>query len=239
MNSNEIKLPTEKKDSWKFFDEIAGTYDPINKVLSFGTDILWRKNFRKHLPDQRDLQCLDLATGTADVAIELARDEKVKHVTATDLSEKMLEIGKQKVQKMHMEDKVTIEVGDGVIIPSPDQSMDVITVSFGIRNFKDYKTSLSNMIRVLKPGGRVMILEFSLPRNRLFRKLYLFYFRTILPKIGNLLSKHPFAYSYLNKTVETFPYGEEFVQAMKDTGFRDIQAHPLTFGIATFYIGIK
>lgn len=233
------KLPTKKRDSWKFFDEIASTYDPINKVLSVGIDTLWRKNFRKNLPDKQGLVCIDLASGTGDVAIELAKDSRVTHVLGTDLSKEMLEIGKLKVKKRGFDAKINMQIGDGVHIPQKDNSFDVATISFGVRNFEDYKKSLVNVHRILRPGGKVMILEFSLPKNRLVKHLYLFYFRSVLPRIGNILSGHSFAYTYLNKTVESFPYGKHFTDAMEEAGFKNTNIHTLTLGIASFYTGEK
>jgi demethylmenaquinone methyltransferase/2-methoxy-6-polyprenyl-1,4-benzoquinol methylase len=237
--AGKLDIHRKKKASWKIFDQIAPTYDRINKVLSMGIDILWRKNFTRYLPQQRNLMCLDLATGTADVALELAKDERVKHIEATDLSAKMLEFGQKKVSASQYAHKITLHNADGVKIPSPRTSMDVITVAFGIRNFNDYKLSLSNMVRVLKPGGRAMILEFSLPKNSAIKSIYLFYFRSILPTIGNVLSGHSNAYTYLNKTVEDFPYGDAFISEMTSAGFSSVESKSLSFGIATLYIGHK
>lgn len=234
-----LNLSARKKESWKFFNQIAPTYDRVNRILSMGIDILWRKNFCRNLPNRKDLLCLDLATGTGDVAIELARDVRVKHIEATDLSKEMIKIGKKKVNKNKHGHKITMKVADGVDIPSPDSSFDIVTVGFGIRNFGDYRKSLKNMARVLKPDGQVMILEFSLPTNRAIRSGYLFYFRSILPRVGNLLSGHKDAYTYLNKTVEDFPYGDIFIKEMKKAGFNKVESKNLSFGIATIYIASK
>jgi demethylmenaquinone methyltransferase / 2-methoxy-6-polyprenyl-1,4-benzoquinol methylase len=232
-------LKAKKKESWIVFDQIAPTYDLLNRILSFGIDKRWRKNFKRFLPKQKHLKCLDLATGTGDVAIELARDDRVDFVEGTDLSIKMIEFGREKLQNKKFADKITLKLGDGVNIPNPSSSIDIITVAFGVRNFSDHRRSLKNMVRVLKPKGQAMILEFSLPKNYFIRTVYLFYFRTILPKIGNLLSKHGDAYTYLNKTVEDFPYGEAFISDMKNAGFKKVKTKSLSFGIATLYIGHK
>jgi demethylmenaquinone methyltransferase/2-methoxy-6-polyprenyl-1,4-benzoquinol methylase len=236
MTEKTINIPERKRESWKIFDEIAPTYDRINRIISMGVDTSWRRNFRRFLQNRDNLSCLDLATGTGDVALELAEDERVNRVLGTDMSKGMIEYGQKRIARSKFADKINLEIGDGVSIPGKDSSVDVITVAFGIRNFSDHKESLKNMVRVLKPRGRAMILEFSLPTNKLFKVLYLFYFRSILPRIGNLLSKHSYAYTYLNKTVESFPYGEAFMKDMKDAGFKQVQ---LTLGIATFYIGYK
>ena len=235
----DINLKSRKKESWRVFDQIAPTYDHINHVISMGVDHFWRRNFRTLLPNKNELVCLDLATGTADVVLELARDARVKHIDGTDMSAGMIELGKQKVVKSEFADKISLSVGDGVHIPAKPSSYDVISVAFGIRNFGDYKTSLQNMVRVLKPGGQAMILEFSLPKNRVFRFIYLFYFRNVLPKIGNALSGHKDAYTYLNRTVEDFPYGDAFCDEMHKAGFGKVSAKVLSFGIATLYIGVK
>lgn len=237
--SKRIDIKTRKHESWRIFDQIAPTYDRINRVISFGTDKLWRRNFRKYLPQRNGLVCLDLATGTGDVAIELAKDERVSKVVGTDLSEKMIEFGKEKIRRITNSKKITLAIGDGVKIPGKSSMFDVVTVAFGIRNFKDHQESFKNMVRVLKKDGQAMILEFSLPRNRIFRSLYLFYFRNVLPVIGNKLSGHSDAYSYLNQTVEDFPYGEALVKQLLNAGFRQVETKTLSFGIAMLYIGYK
>lgn len=232
-------LQGRKNESFKIFDQIAKTYDFLNHILSFGIDIYWRRRLLKLLPAKNELQVLDLATGTGDLALTLARDARVARVRGIDLSQGMIEIGKQKVTNKKLNQKVTLEIGDGVSIPASDNSYDVVTVSFGIRNFNNYQLSLTNMLRVLRPGGTVLVMEFSLPKNKLVRAGYFFYFRHILPRIGNLIAGHGDAYTYLNKTVEDFPYGQQFLAAMSEAGLSNVSAHPLTFGIATIYRGYK
>jgi len=219
------------------FDRIAYRYDFLNRCLSLGIDIYWRKVLRKNLPQNRThLQVVDLATGTADVALELAKDQKVAQVLGLDLSEGMLEIGRQKIRAGKF-DQVTLKTGDGVDIPLESMSCDVVTISFGIRNFPDVQRSLENCHRVLRRGGRLLVLELSVPTLPIVRQAYLFYFRHILPSLGKWLSKDPQAYTYLNKTVEDFPSGERFAKLLKDAGFQHISYRPLTLGIATLYIG--
>lgn len=237
MSKNE--LHARKDESYKIFDKIAGTYDFLNHLLSFGIDIYWRKVVINNLPKRNDLEILDLACGTGDLTIALAKEKNVKSVLGIDLSQGMIDIGKTKITRKKLSDKSSMEIGDGVNIPKEDNSFDVTTVSFGIRNFPDTQKSLHNMYRVIRPGGRSMVLEFSIPKNILFRGIYFFYFRYLLPFVGNLVSKHKDAYSYLNETVEDYPYGDKFAQMMKNAGFKNVHFKELTFGIATLYIGDK
>ncbi|WP_417335078.1 bifunctional demethylmenaquinone methyltransferase/2-methoxy-6-polyprenyl-1,4-benzoquinol methylase UbiE [Halobacteriovorax marinus] len=232
-------LQGRKKESWKIFDEIAGTYDLLNKLLSCGIDIYWRSKLLKNLPKRENMQALDLATGTADVPLVLVKSKNISKVTGIDLSKGMVEFGKKKVKKAGKENKIALHIGDGCNIPAADETMDVVTISFGIRNFPDPQKSLREIFRVLKPGGRVMIMEFGLPKNFLVRAVYMFYFRHLLPFVGNLLSKHKDAYTYLNETVEDFPYGKSFTNWMKEAGFSNANFTELTFGISNLYIGDK
>ena len=232
-------LQIEKKDSWRLFDQIAGTYDFANHLLSFGIDILWRKKLRSMIRRRPSMQAVDLATGTGDVAITIGEVKEIDFVRGLDLSKEMIAVGNDKIKNLGLEKRMHLEIGDGVEIPVEDESIDLITLSFGVRNFSDVEKSLRNMHRVLKPGGQVLIMEFGLPKNWLVRTGYLFYFRTILPLIGKLVSKHPFAYSYLNKSVETFPYGKDFTDLMEKAGLSDVRAVPLSFGIAYIYCAFK
>jgi demethylmenaquinone methyltransferase/2-methoxy-6-polyprenyl-1,4-benzoquinol methylase len=232
-------LSERKKESYKIFDEIAGTYDFLNHFLSLGIDIYWRNKFLANLPDTASINALDLATGTGDVPLTLINDTRIKKITGIDMSEGMINLGIKKVLKKKLENQIILLKGDGVHIPCADSVFDLTTISFGIRNFSDPVISLQNIHRVLKPNGRLMIMEFSIPSNFIIRKLYFFYFRNILPFIGNLFSNHKDAYTYLNQTVENFPYGNDFLVLMKNAGFTNLQFTPLTFGIATLYIGDK
>lgn len=233
------KLSDRKKESYKIFDEVAGTYDSLNKLLSFGIDRYWRRQIKKNLPKRQDLRILDLATGTADVALLLGKDKNVARVDGIDMSQEMIDIGKIKARARGLQNKVDLYIDDGCHLGHADNSFDATTVSFGIRNFPDFKKGLQEKFRVLKPGGRALVMEFSLPTSFIVKAFYLFYFRTILPFVGNLLSGHGDAYSYLNQTVEDFPYGEDFAKVMREVGFENVHFKPLTFGIATLYIGDK
>jgi demethylmenaquinone methyltransferase / 2-methoxy-6-polyprenyl-1,4-benzoquinol methylase len=231
--------PKNKTYSYKLFDQIAETYDFLNILLSLGIDRLWRKKIIRLLNKTKVDNALDMATGTGDMAILLAQSDHIKKVEGIDLSQEMISIGNEKIKKQSLSDKCELKIGDGVSIPFEDQSQDLITVTFGIRNFPDFQESMKNMHRVLRPGGKAIIMEFSLPENYLIRKFYLFYFRHVLPFIGNLISGHKNAYTYLNQTVEDFPYGQEFADHFLENGFKKVNMHPLTFGIACIYVATK
>jgi demethylmenaquinone methyltransferase/2-methoxy-6-polyprenyl-1,4-benzoquinol methylase len=235
--NNEIS--ERKKESYKIFNEIASTYDLLNHTLSFGIDIYWRKKLLNHLPQKESINALDLATGTGDVPLTLVADPRIKKITGIDLSQGMIEIGVEKVKKKKLDKKIFLMLGDGVNIPAGDNTFDLTTISFGIRNFSAPQKSLFDIHRVLKNNGRLMIMEFAIPTNPLIRAIYFFYFRHFLPRIGNLVSKHKDAYTYLNKSVEDFPYGDNFLKMMKTAGFSNLKMHSLTFGIAMLYIGDK
>lgn len=230
---------SHKSKSYEIFNSIAPTYDALNRTLSLGIDKLWRRKFTANLPQKNNLLVLDLATGTADVAISMASDKRINSITGIDLSEGMIEFGKKKLKKLNLDKKIQLQIGDGVTIPFEDNSFDIITVAFGIRNFPDHVKSLENMYRVLKPGGVVMIMEFGMPSNPVISTGYKLYFRNILPTIGNLVSKHKNAYTYLNQTVEQFPYADQFTDLMKEKGFINIKDNKLSMGIAHLYRGEK
>ncbi len=218
------------------FDRIAHRYDLLNRMLSFGRDVAWRKRMVRHLKDAPGQRILDVATGTADQLLFIeSRTDRIASGVGIDMAVKMLEIGREKIRKRALSKKYTLREGDAAAIPFDDASFDAVTISFGIRNVEDVRQGLREMRRILKPGGRALILEFSLPGNVIMRKLYLFYFRHVLPRIGSVISGDGHAYRYLNRTVESFPYGEAFCDWMLEAGFQNVRAHPLTFGIATIY----
>lgn len=222
-----------RKDSWKMFDRISQTYDRTNRILSLGMDLSWRKKLNKHLPDQKDLKILDLATGTGDQAIAFLKSKASIHsITGIDLSKEMLELAKKKVPDVEF-----IEA-DAQKIPFPKEAFNAVSFSFGIRNVPSPTTALEEIYRVLKPNGRCLILEFSLPPKPI-RTFYLFYLRHILPRIGGLISKNKEAYSYLNQTIEHFPSGNDFCLLMKGAGFNRVQAIPMNLGTVTLYVGEK
>jgi demethylmenaquinone methyltransferase / 2-methoxy-6-polyprenyl-1,4-benzoquinol methylase len=230
----------QKEHSFQIFNRIASTYDLLNHLLSFGIDIYWRNKILKNLPNKNNLHCLDLATGTGDMALGLAKCPRVKSVVGLDKSVGMLEVGMEKTKRQNLHKKCELVVGDGTNLAAfEDNSFDVVTLCFGIRNFSDPVKSLKEINRVLTQGGKAYVLEFSLPKNWFVRKFYLFYFRHVLPTVGKIISKDPYAYTYLNETVESFPYGDEFVHWMNEAGLTNNKHLPLTFGIATLYTGFS
>ncbi len=223
----------------KMFDTIAPRYDLLNRLLSFGIDKRWRRYAVSQLNIPAGGRVLDIATGTCDVALEIARrtDSSVS-IVGEDFTQGMLVHGQQKLDQSVYAGRIMLVNAPCEAIPHPDQSFDAITIAFGIRNVIDREQGLREMIRVLKPGGRVVILEFSNPRSRLFRSLYYFYFRQLLPAIGGLFSQRS-AYQYLPDSVLEFPAQEKFIEMMRDAGFINAQHTDLTFGISTVYVGDK
>jgi demethylmenaquinone methyltransferase/2-methoxy-6-polyprenyl-1,4-benzoquinol methylase len=225
---------------WRMFDRIAGRYDLLNRLLSFRQDVRWRKKLVQHFPSAKNLQMLDLATGTADVLLSLFKQsENLERGVGIDMAREMLKVGRGKVHKEQKDNQIVLYPADAMHLPFRDNSFHLVTIAFGIRNVLDLNKGLGEMNQVLKKGGRLLVLEFSLPSSRWFRKIYLFYFRKILPVIGGIISGDMYAYNYLNQTVETFPYGEEFCNLMLEAGFSKVKFVPLTFGIASIYIGDK
>lgn len=222
---------------WQMFDRIAPTYDLVNRLLSFNLDVRWRREVHGHLPPGDALRLLDLATGTGDQVIAMTRAGRITDAVGMDMSAGMLEVGRQKVAAAGLSDVIAMEEGDATALPCEDASFDAITISFGIRNVVHVDRALSEMRRILRPGGRAIILEFSLPANPIVRAGHLFYLRYILPLVGGLVSGDRSAYRYLNTTIEAFPYGDAFTAKMRAAGFEQADAHPVTFGIATIYVG--
>ena len=234
-----MELSHSKSDSFKIFDKIATKYDFINSVLSFGLHGVWRRRLSWMLPRATDMKVLDLATGTADVAIELVKNENVSHVDGLDMSKGMVEIGREKLSKLGLDNKIKLHIGDAQEIPFDNEQYNAVTMSFGIRNVPSPLKCLQDAHRVLKPDGRVIVLEFGLPSSSIIKAAHLFYLRNILPIIGNRLSGSTFAYTYLNETIETFPYGEDFTAIMKEAGFKHSNHQELLFGGVQLYWGIK
>ncbi len=229
-----------RQDVYRMFDRIASRYDLANRLLSFGQDIRWRKKLAKLLPERQSQSILDLATGTGDVLLSLVKYSKnIKYGLGLDMSSKMLAEARRKLPGSTISENLSLVRADATNIPCCDNSFDVVTIAFGIRNVTDVKKSLSEMHRVLNNSGKVLILEFSLPLNILVRKLHLFYLRYLLPAIGGLISGDKEAYQYLNRTIESFPYGSDFLKLLDEAGFNNTKVHPLTFGVATIYEGEK
>ena len=220
------------------FDRIAPKYDLLNKVLSVGVDKGWRKKMVAELKSLQPKTMLDIATGTADVAIACMKLQP-DHITGIDISALMLAEGQKKIEGLGIANQITLQQADSESLPFADNSFDAITVAFGVRNFQNLDKGLSEMLRVLKPNGKVVILEFSQPENFPIKQFYNFYSKYILPTIGQLVSKERAAYEYLPESVAAFPYGKEFVKIMNSNNFVNTKCVSLTFGIASIYVGSK
>ena len=221
------------------FDNIAPKYDLLNRVLSLGIDTIWRKKMIEKLRKTQPQQILDVATGTADVALETARLLRPRHITGLDISREMLEIGREKVKKKGLAETIHLDLGDSENMPYADNAFDAVTVAFGVRNFENLEKGMQEMNRVLRPGGKLVVLEFSRPTVFPFKQLYNFYFKNILPTVGKVTSKDNRAYTYLYESVQAFPDGKDFLQVMRDTGYAENEFEPLTLGICTLYTGTK
>lgn len=221
------------------FDRIAPRYDLLNRVLSLGIDRRWRKFAVRQLAIPRDGRVLDIATGTGDVALEIARqtDPSIK-IVGSDFTQAMLLVGRDKIAGSPYRDRIALANAPCEALPHPDKSFDGVTIAFGIRNVVDREQGLREMARVLKPGGRVVILEFASPRNGFFRAIYYFYFLRVLPWLGGLISQRS-AYQYLPDSVLEFPDRETFKAMMQEAGFSDVRVHDLTGGIAAVHVGTR
>lgn len=228
----------KKEQVAEMFNNISKRYDLLNHVLSLGIDILWRKKAIKMLKPENPQLILDVATGTGDFAIE-ALSMNPEKIIGVDISVGMLEMGKKKIAKLGLEDKIELQMGDSEKLLFEDNKFDAVIVSFGVRNFENLEAGLSDMHRVLKPGGTTVIVEFSKPEAFPFKQGYNFYFKSILPLIGKFVSKDNSAYTYLPESVQQFPYGDEFLDILKKVGFKDAKCKPLTFGISSIYIAKK
>lgn len=222
------------------FDSIAGDYDSLNHILSLDVDKIWRKKALKQIVDApAPVQVLDLACGTGDFSIAIAKALTGGHVTGVDLSEGMLAVMREKVDKAELNGMISIEEGDGENLRFPDNTFDRVTIAFGIRNFEDRPKGLREMLRVLKPGGRLVILELSRPENKIIRWFYDLYFLHILPKIGGKVSGDKAAYAYLPASVAAFPGKKAFMATMREAGFRTVTHKAFTLGICRMYTGEK
>lgn len=228
-----------KKDQVaKMFDTISGNYDNLNRVISFGIDVKWRKKVLKLVADTNPEKILDIATGTGDLAILMAQT-KAKKIIGLDISEGMLEVGKHKIEEKNLSQIIEMVLADSESMPFEDDYFDAITVAFGVRNFEHLEKGLAEILRVLKPGGIFVILETSVPEKTPYKQGYNFYSKNILPLIGKLFSKDDVAYGYLSESAASFPYGEALNNILRKTGFIEVKAMPQTFGVATIYSASK
>jgi len=222
----------------QMFNSIAGKYDFLNHFLSAGVDIYWRKKAIDLLVSSQPKILLDIATGTGDFAIEALRLQPQK-IIGVDISEGMLAVGQEKLKRKNLTSQIELQLGDSENLNFPDNSFDAATAAFGVRNFENLNQGLQEIYRVLKPGGKLVILEFSKPQSFPFKQGYNFYFKHILPVFGKLISKDRAAYTYLPESVQAFPDGPDFIHILKQVGFNTTQWHPLTFGISSIYTGVK
>jgi len=230
---------SKKQQVADMFDRISGSYDFLNHFLSLGIDKIWRKHAVKAASSVAPKQIIDVATGTGDLAIDLARKLPVEHITGVDIAVKMLDQGRIKVDKKDLASKISFQTGDSEDLQFDTDTFDVATAAFGVRNFQNPLVGLKEMYRVVRPGGKIVVLEFSKPRSFLFKHLYNFYFNNILPVLGRLMSKDPKAYRYLHESVHAFPAHEGFTDLLEQAGFKDTGYKALTFGICCVYQGTK
>ncbi len=226
----------KKEQVEAMFDAIAPRYDLLNRVLSLGIDQRWRRKAVAMLGVEQPERILDVATGTADLALEAMRLDP-KKVVGVDISEEMLRRGREKIERLGLSDRIVLQRGDAEKLPFSDNQFHAALVAFGVRNFQDLDKGLAEIRRVLRPGGGLVVLEFSKPRAFPIKQAYAFYSRFILPRVGRAVSKNDGAYRYLPDSVAAFPDGEAFLERMRQAGYHDLACHPLTFGIASLYKG--
>ncbi|RZW52789.1 MAG: bifunctional demethylmenaquinone methyltransferase/2-methoxy-6-polyprenyl-1,4-benzoquinol methylase UbiE [Flavobacteriaceae bacterium] len=229
---------SKKEQVAKMFDTISNEYDGLNRVISFGIDIKWRKKVVQKVAATHPSTILDIATGTGDLAIALL-ETQARKIVGLDISEGMLEVGRKKIAKRKLDDRIEMVIGDSENLPFDDSSFDAITVAFGIRNFENLEKGLSEILRVLKPSGIFVILETSVPTKTPFKQGYKLYTKKVLPLIGRLFSRDKVAYSYLCESASVFPYGEALNNILTKIGFINAVALPQTMGVATIYMASK
>lgn len=231
---------SKKEQVEQMFDNIAPTYDKLNHVLSFNIDRMWRRRVMRIVRRSHAQKIMDIATGTGDLAIAMAKRVDRTQILGVDLSEEMLRVARTKIEKIGLEERITLQKGDAENLDMvADESVDAVTVAFGVRNFENLEGGLSELHRVLKRGGKLVVLEFSIPRNRLVRWVYAQYSHRLLPRIGALISKDRKAYDYLPDSVEEFPSPERFMDILRGVGFIDVKAKSQSFGIAHIYQATK
>lgn len=230
---------SKKEQVAEMFDSIAFRYDFLNRFLSVGIDTSWRKKAIKELKQIHPQKILDVATGTGDVAILTYKILKPQHIIGIDISNKMLALGRKKISNLQLQNHIELLTGDSETISFPDNTFDAITVAFGVRNFENLEKGLNEMLRVLKPNGKLVILEFSKPTTWAFRKFYNLYMNVIAPGVGKIFSKNKEAYNYLNESVQAFPERATFISVLDSLGYKNTYFKPLSLGICCIYCGNK
>ncbi len=229
---------SKKQQVAEMFDNISPKYDFLNHFLSLGIDIVWRKKAINFIAPYKPKYLLDVATGTADLALE-AMTLNPDKIIGIDISEGMLSLGRKKITKKALDQRISLESGDSEQLRFHDAEFDAVMASFGVRNFENLPLGLAEMHRVLKPGGVLMVLEFSQPEKFPFKQLYNLYFNKVLPSVGKVFSKDNSAYTYLPESVQVFPYGKAFIEILNNLGFKNTKCYPLTLGISSIYIAEK
>lgn len=230
---------SKKEQVAEMFNNIAGRYDFLNHFLSLGIDRGWRKKAIKSIAAIEPLNILDVATGTGDLAIAAANAFPQAELTGLDIARQMLDVGEAKIQQEGLGGRIKMVLGDSEAIPYTDNFYDAVLCAYGTRNFQDLKKGLLEMYRVMRPGGRLAILEFSKPRQFPVKQVYAFYFRYILPLMGKMVSKHSSAYTYLPESVMAFPEGTDFCRILEECGYKEVKCRPLSFGITSLYTATK
>jgi demethylmenaquinone methyltransferase/2-methoxy-6-polyprenyl-1,4-benzoquinol methylase len=229
----------KKEQVADMFNKIAGKYDKMNRFLSARTDIGWRKKAIRLLKKDNPQHILDVATGTADMALMAYKILKPAQITGIDISEGMLELGRKKIEKEQLGDKIHLHTGDSETIKFADHTFDAVMVAFGVRNFENLENGLSEMLRVLKPGGRLVVLEFSKPRKKVVKGFYNLYMGLVAPQVARWFKQNKEAYQYLNESANAFPDRQLFIDILKKVGYKDTEFTPLSFGICCIYSGRK
>ncbi|NAS29580.1 bifunctional demethylmenaquinone methyltransferase/2-methoxy-6-polyprenyl-1,4-benzoquinol methylase UbiE [Flavobacteriaceae bacterium R38] len=228
----------KKEQVTQMFDTISENYDGLNRVISFGIDVKWRKKVVRIVENAKPDSILDIATGTGDLAINLVKTG-AKKIVGLDISPGMLEVGKQKVIDAKLNNVISMIIGDSEQLPFEENTFDAVTVAFGVRNFENLEKGLSEIYKVLKPGGTFVVLETSVPTKTPYKQGYKTYCKFILPTIGKIFSKDRSAYKYLSESASIFPYGEKFNNILRKIGFINVEDRPQTFGVSTIYIASK
>jgi demethylmenaquinone methyltransferase/2-methoxy-6-polyprenyl-1,4-benzoquinol methylase len=231
---------TEKKKIQviQMFDGISKRYDILNRIITFGIDVLWRKKVVKLLKKEKHNSLLDIATGTGDLVIELAKLD-IDEIIGLDISPGMLEIARRKVKKKQLDDRINMMLGDSEALNFDNQTFDAVTIAFGVRNFENLDLGLEEIYRVLKTNGTIVILETAIPKNQFIKRCYSFYTKTIMPSIGKIFSKDRSAYQYLSDSAAIFPCGEAFNNILRKNGFIQVEDFPQTLGVSSIYFGKK
>jgi demethylmenaquinone methyltransferase/2-methoxy-6-polyprenyl-1,4-benzoquinol methylase len=223
----------------RMFDSISWRYDALNHILSAGVDFWWRRRAMRELKALKPKLVLDVATGTADLAIQAVKSLDPDKVIGVDISTGMMDLGRKKIEQRGLSKKIELRRGDSENLPFEENKFDAVIVAFGVRNFENLEKGLAEMLRVVKPGGKVVVLEFSKPEKSPFRQFYGWYFRYVVPIVGRMISKDRSAYDYLPESVHAFPRGKAFVDILDRLGYKNTACKPLTFGISSIYTGTK